>query len=138
MAKRKSSKGDNPVDIYKKRISKYLVLNESHDYIDFVWGVVFANRLDVKPIWAYLIGPSSAGKTTILDPMDGHDSIVSVDTLSKASLLPGIGSGRPPSKSGKVKAAARKMVANSLLSQADGKILIWGKAEYSMDIYAIL
>ena len=117
MPRKKKSKL-NPIEIYKKKIGKYLVLNESHDYLDFVWGVIFANRLDVKPIWAYLIGPSSAGKTTILDPMDGHKSIVSLDTLSKASLLPGIKPGRPTSKTAKMTAK------NSVLSQADGKILV--------------
>ena len=114
----KSKKTINPVEIYKKKISKYLVLNESHDYIDFVWGVVYANRLDVKPVWAYLIGPSSCGKTTILDPMDGHESIVSLDTLSKASLLPGVKPGRPTKKT------AEMAIRNSVLSQADGKILV--------------
>ena len=108
----------NPVEKYKKKISKYLVLTENHDYIDFVWGVIFANRLDTKPIWAYLIGPSSAGKTTILDPLGGHESIYTTDTLTKASLLPGIGIGRPTDKT------ARMAVKNSLLNQADGKILI--------------
>ena len=108
----------NPVEKYKKKISKYLVLTENHDYIDFVWGVIFANRLDTKPIWAYLIGPSSAGKTTILDPLGGHEGIYTTDTLTKASLLPGIGIGRPTDKT------ARMAVKNSLLNQADGKILI--------------
>lgn len=120
MAKKKVKKHIkvNPVEMYKKKVSKYLVLNESHDYIDFVWGVVYANRLDVKPIWAYLIGPSSAGKTTILDPMDGHGGIVALDTLSKAALLPGIKPGRPTKK------GAEMAAKNSVLSQADGKILI--------------
>ncbi len=117
--KKKTKKSKlNPIEIYKKKIGKYLVLNESHDYIDFVFGVIYANRLDVKPIWAYLIGPSSAGKTTILDPMDGHKSIVSLDTLSKSSLLPGVKPGRPTAKTAKMTAK------NSVLSQADGKILV--------------
>jgi predicted transcriptional regulator len=121
MIKRKKTKCNktlNPVEIYKKKISKYLVLTENHDYIDFVWGVIYANRLDVKPIWAYLIGPSSAGKTTILDPMNGHESIVSIDALSKASLLPGVKPGRP------TKNTAKMAVKNSLLSRANGKILV--------------
>jgi hypothetical protein len=108
----------NPVEVYKEKISKYLVLTENHDYIDFVWGVIFANRLDVKPVWAYLIGPSSAGKTTILDPLAGHESIYTTDTLTKASLLPGLGMGRPTEKTLKV------IMKNSLLSQADKKILV--------------
>jgi len=118
MKKTKCKKISNPVEEYKRKVRKYLVLNESHDYIDFVFGVVYANRLDVKPIWAYLIGPSSAGKTTILDPMDGHGSIVSLDTLSKASLLPGVKPGRPSEKSTKM------AIKNSVLSRADGKILV--------------
>ena len=108
----------NPVEEYKKKISEYLVLTQNHDYVDFVWGVIYANRLDVKPIWAYLIGPSSAGKTTILDPMDGHDSIYATDTLTKASLLPGLGAGRPTEKT------ANMVVKTSLMSQADGKVLV--------------
>ena len=116
--KAKAKRVVNPVENYKKKISKYLVLNESHDYVDFVWAVVYANRLDTEPVWAYLIGPSSAGKTTILDPMNGHDSIVCIDTLSKASLLPGFTVGRP-SKSGE-----KKALKNSLLSMAHEKILI--------------
>jgi len=114
----KYAKITNPVEIYKKKIGKYLVLAENHDYIDFVFGVVFANRLDIKPIWAYLIGPSSAGKTTILDPLAGHESIYATDMLTKASLLPGLGMGRPTEKT------ANMAVKNSLLNQADGKILV--------------
>jgi len=114
----KSKRVINPVEIYKKKISKYFVLPENQDYIDFVFAVIFANRLDVKPIWAYLIGPSSAGKTTILDPMAGHESIYATDTLTKASLLPGIGVGRPTKKT------TQMAVRNSLLKQADGKILV--------------
>lgn len=114
----KHTKTINPVEIYKKKISKYFVLPKNQDYIDFVFGVIFANRLDVKPIWAYLIGPSSAGKTTLLDPMAGHESIYATDTLTKASLLPGIGVGRPTEKT------TRMVVRNSLLKQADGKILV--------------
>lgn len=116
--KKKQGKALNPIEKYKKKISKYLVLNESHDYIDFVFGVVYANRLDVKPIWAYLIGPSSAGKTLMLDPMDGHGSIVALDTLSKASLLPGVKPGRP------TKNTAKMAAKNSVLSQANGKVLV--------------
>lgn len=120
MSKKKAKriKTLNPIEIFKKRISEYIVLTESHDYIDFVFGVIYANRLDVKPIWAYLIGPSSAGKTLLLDPMDGHGSIVALDTLSKASLLPGIKPGRPTKNSAKMAAK------NSVLSQANGKILV--------------
>jgi hypothetical protein len=114
----KSKRPINPVEEYKKKIGKYLVLNESHDYIDFVWGVVYANRLDTEPVWAYLIGPSSAGKTTILDPMNGHESIVCIDTLSKASLLPGYSVGRPK------KEDEKKRLKNSLLAMAHEKILV--------------
>jgi len=114
----KSRKAVNPVEVYKRKISKYIVLTDNHDYIDFVFGVIFANRLDVKPIWAYLIGPSSAGKTTILDPLEGHESIYATDTMTKASLLPGIGPGRPTEKSTKM------AIKNSMLSQANGKILV--------------
>ena len=116
--RKKSKKVVNAVEEYKRKISKYLVLNESHDYIDFVWGVVYANRLDTEPVWAYLIGPSSAGKTTILDPMDGHGSIVCVDTLSKASLLPGYSVGRPK------KGDDKKRMKNSLLAMVHEKILV--------------
>jgi len=114
----KSKRAINPVEEYKKTVSKYLVLNESHDYIDFVFGVIFANRLDAKPIWAYLIGPSAAGKTTVIDPMNGHESVLVTDDLTHASLLPGIKAGRPTEKT------AKAAVKNSLLSRADGKILI--------------
>jgi len=114
----KSKKVINPVETYKKKISKYLVLTQNHDYIDFVFGVIYANRLDIKPIWAYLIGPSSAGKTTILDPLAGHESIYATDMLTKASLLPGMGMGRPTEKT------ANMAIKNSLLNQADGKILV--------------
>lgn len=116
--KTKKKTNFNPVEEYRKKVSKYLVLNESHDYLDFVWGVVYANRLDTEPVWAYLIGPSSAGKTTILDPMDGHESIICIDTLSKASLLPGYTVGRPRKNDNK------KRLKNSLLAMAHEKILV--------------
>lgn len=120
MAKKKTGciKTINYVEIYKKKISKYLALPKNQDYIDFVFAVIYANRLDAKPIWAYLIGPSSAGKTTILDPLVGHETIYATDMLTKASLLPGLGMGRPTEKT------ANMAVKNSLLKQADGKILV--------------
>lgn len=112
----KKSKKTNPFEKYMKVMKKYLALNEEHEYIDFIWGVIFANRLDADPVWAYLIGAPSSGKTIVVNPMEEHPSVMLVDKLNKAALLPSR-RGRPP----KEKAEKPKL---GLLNHLDGRTLV--------------
>jgi len=59
--------------------------------IDFVLSVVVANRWlkYTTPVWAHLIGPSSCGKTTILDSFGGHPDFFFLDSLSENSFVSG-------------------------------------------------
>ena len=115
--KRKKSKRNSPLEEYKNVLRKYLALNEEHEYIDFIWGVIYANRLDTDPVWAYLIGAPGSGKTVAVNPMDGHSGVRLVGTMNKASLLPSR-KGRPPKDENK------KKETPGVLAALDKKTLI--------------
>lgn len=72
---------------FKRVCHKHLVMKDDL-YIDVIFGTVFANRVDSKPVWLYLVGPPSSGKTEILQALNGEE-IFQVSTLSKASLISG-------------------------------------------------
>ncbi len=80
-----------PIEQFKKVCRRYLSLDEGSEYIDVVFGVVFANRLDSAPLWLYLIGPASSGKTVILQGMRGHKEIICRSTMTYAGLVGGKG-----------------------------------------------
>lgn len=50
---------------------------------------VAANRLDGDPSWTILVGPSSGGKTEVLNAVAGLDDVHHAGTLTEASLLSG-------------------------------------------------
>jgi len=57
--------------------------------LDFVLGVVAANRLDGDPVWGLLIAPPGGGKTEILNAVYGLEDTHPTGTLTEASLLSG-------------------------------------------------
>lgn len=99
--------------VYKDVCRKWLYI-ENDEYIDVSFGVVFANRLDVKPVWLYLVAPPGGGKTEIVQSFEGHPTIYALTTLTSKTLM-----------SGKIPEPGKKEEKDpSLLPKLDGKILV--------------
>lgn len=52
-------------------------------------GVIAANLLDADPVWLLIVGPSSGGKTEIINPLANLPFAHAAATLTEASLLSG-------------------------------------------------
>jgi hypothetical protein len=105
-----------PLARFKKVLAKYMVIDDM-SYIDIVCGVLMANKLDSKPVWLYLVGVPSSGKTEILQAFQG-DGVVQISTLTKHSLVSAYVAPREEGVKGRPK------VDHSLLPQLDGKTMI--------------
>jgi len=77
-----------PLDELKRVMHKYLYLKDD-SYIDVTLGAAFANRLDAKPLWMYLVGAPGTGKTDLIQAMDEHSSTFSISTLTSKTLASG-------------------------------------------------
>ncbi len=100
-----------PLEKFKALCRKHMVIYDDR-YIDVIFGVIFANRLNSKPVWLYLISPPGGGKTEILQSLEqDRREIYAVSILTAQSLI----SGRILSKGEK---------DPSLLPKLDGKVLV--------------
>ena len=98
------------LDAFKQELHKWLHI-EDDSYVDIVFGVAFANRLDAKPVWTYVVAPSGGGKTEVVQAWDGHPSIYLLSHLTPHTLISGqIVDERKPDP--------------SLLPKLDGKVLV--------------
>lgn len=93
----------------RKRVSKWLRLEDS-SILDIVFGTVFANRLNLEPVWMLLVGAPASGKSELLMSLDGSPLVKCVSQLSPKALISGLGVGTGPDP--------------SLLTKVDGKILV--------------
>ncbi len=98
------------LESFKLKCHKYLVIKDDK-YIDIIFAVIFANRLDSKPVWMYLVGAPSSGKTEILQALVGPE----VEQISKLSAH-SLNSGYVDPKN--------KLADFSLLPKIDGKTII--------------
>lgn len=96
---------------FKKVCHKYLVIGDD-TYIDVVFGVIMSNRLDSKPVWLYLVGPPSSGKTEIVQALSDSDEIYPVSRLTPQTLVSG-------------KILQKKEKDPSLLPKWNGKTVIF-------------
>lgn len=97
---------------YKKIYCKYHYMTDT-TVLDVVFGTVFANRLDEKPVWLYMVGPPSCGKTQAVQPLTKSDEIVSLSRITPSALVSGFDRGKK-----------KKTKKTSLLPYLDGKTLI--------------
>lgn len=84
--------GDSPLSILKREFLKYLYFDPGQDMaLNYIFAVAVANRWMSKsyPIWTYLIGPPSVGKTTILRTFPKGDEFFFLDNLTANSLVSG-------------------------------------------------
>lgn len=101
---------------FKKVYKKYHYIKDS-DFIDVVFGTVFANRLDESPVWLYIVGPPSCGKTAIVQTLKKSQEIFMCSRIRPTSLASGMDS-RSKTKNKK------KKERRSLLTLLDGKVLV--------------
>jgi hypothetical protein len=73
---------------FKKVLHEWLHI-EDDSYIDVIFGAICANKLDAKPVWAYIVGPPGGGKTEVLQACDGHPLVYSLTTLTSHTLVSG-------------------------------------------------
>lgn len=81
------------LDDFKRIYRKYLYVKDD-SFIDVFFGVIFANRLDAKPIWLYLIGPASSGKTELMMSVDGCSEIYYTSKIKPMALKSGYHKGK--------------------------------------------
>jgi hypothetical protein len=77
-----------PLEEFKAVCHKYLIISDDR-YIDVIVGTIFANRLDSKPVWIYVVGPPGGGKTEILQAFSDEYEIFTVSTLTANTLISG-------------------------------------------------
>lgn len=99
------------LDQFIKVCRKYFVIDDP-TYIHVIFGTIFANRRDSDPVWLFLIGPPSSGKTVVLQALADTDEIILRDTVTRPSLVSGY------------KEKGRKSKDFSLFPMLDGKVLI--------------
>lgn len=73
---------------FKDVCKKYLIISDT-TYIDVIFGTIFANRRDSDPVWLYLVGAPSSGKTVILQALANADEIILRDTVTRPALISG-------------------------------------------------
>ncbi len=79
--------------------------------IEVVFGTVAGQLLSGDPLWLFVVGPPSSGKTELLNPLRDHEAVKFISNLSPAALVSGFRrNGRDDDP--------------SLLPQLDGKTLI--------------
>ena len=74
---------------FKRTCKKWLIIRDD-EYIDVLFGTVFANRLDSKPVWLYLVGPPGCGKTEIVQSWHGAEEAFLLDKLTPRTLVSGM------------------------------------------------
>jgi len=99
----------NQLENFIRVCRRYLVLR-STDYIDIIFGTIFANRLDSDPVWIYIVGPPGSGKSEVLRACNDHPVIHTEGKMTKNRLVSGF-----IAKDGK---------DTSLIPQLDGKVMI--------------
>lgn len=81
-------KGMHPRDVLK-RYERWLKLAQP-EMLDLVFGSVFANRMDVDPLWMFLVGPPGCGKSELLMSLYDAPSVHCSTGISSHSLISGM------------------------------------------------
>jgi predicted transcriptional regulator len=85
-SERKAKMRKNQIEKFKKTCEKYLIMRNT-DHIDIIFGTIMANRLDSKPVWLYLVGPPSSGKTEILQALPKGKDIYPISRITTSTLV---------------------------------------------------
>jgi hypothetical protein len=89
------------VDLQEVLVTYRRRLDLDEGAIKATLATVVANQLEGPPVWLMLVGPPSSGKTEVLRPLLGIQSIHQVSKLTEAALLSGTSKqGRDKSSTG--------------------------------------
>ncbi len=106
--RKKKTRVQEFVDVY----GQWLIV-EDYDFFKIVFGTCFANRLDSKPLWIYIVGTSGSGKSELLQSLEGHPKIELMSSFTEKALISGL-----------VLPGGEDKNDASLLPKLDGKILV--------------
>jgi hypothetical protein len=79
----------SPIEETLQTFERWLIL-PSRTPVYAMLGTIVANLLDGDPVWLGLVAPPSSAKTELLNAISGLSFVVSVSTLTLASLLSGV------------------------------------------------
>jgi hypothetical protein len=91
-----NGKGLSPKDTLEA-YRKWLKISQT-DMLDVVFGSIFANRMDVDPLWIFLVGPPGCGKSELLMSLSSAPLIHCSTGLTNHTLISGMNiGGKDPS-----------------------------------------
>jgi hypothetical protein len=82
------TKTDTELDGVRAKFDKWLKLKDRH-IIDVILGTVIANSLEGDPVYLYVVGPPSSGKTEILRSLNDHHTVYYLSSLTPQTLISG-------------------------------------------------
>lgn len=74
------------------RYQKWLTLNNP-EVLDVLYGAAFANRIDVDPLWLFLVAAPGGSKTELLMSLSNASRMASTTSLTPPALISGHNSG---------------------------------------------
>ena len=105
----------HPLEEAKATFRKWLEFPDGN-LLDFMYGVVLANRLGGDPVWGGIVGASGDTKTEVLRSLV-HPDMFHLSNLTAKTLISGLPNSMNVNKSGEEE-------ETSLLPQLNGKILV--------------
>lgn len=69
--------------------SRWLHFPNDHEIVKVILGTVAANYMQGRPVWLMIIGPSSCGKTELIETLFGLPNMHHASDFTKAGLLSG-------------------------------------------------
>lgn len=80
-----------PVDTIAKlqAVCDVVFLLADRGVVKTVCATVIANKLDLDPVWLFLVAPSSGGKTEMINAIEGLDFVHPIDTMTVNTFASG-------------------------------------------------
>lgn len=89
-------KGLSPRTVVRE-YKKWLKLDQE-DMLDIAFGTVFANRMDMDPLWMFMVGPPGCGKSELLMSLSAAPLVHCTTGLTNKALVSGMNvNGKDPS-----------------------------------------
>lgn len=83
------------LDDVHERLKAWLYL-ESTDYIDVILATALSNQHKGTPVWMFIMGDSSCGKSAILKTLKSYSNAIPIDRLTANTLASGHKEGKLP------------------------------------------
>lgn len=66
-----------------------ILLMEDRGIVKTICAVVVANKMDLDPVWLFVVGPPSGGKTEMITAVEGLDFVHAIDTMTVNTFASG-------------------------------------------------